>query len=82
MANLDKKDLGQHHHKIQRTQELNPADHGQRRVFCNWILQRNDNNFCNKMIFSEEANFHLNDYVNKQNCGIKILSKSTESQSS
>lgn len=67
-----KKDLSLHPYKIQLTQELKPADHGQRRAFANWILQMNanDNNFCDKIIFSDEAHFHLNGYVNKQNCRI------------
>ncbi|EFN75553.1 hypothetical protein EAI_06663, partial [Harpegnathos saltator] len=33
------KDLYLHAYKIQLTQELQPADHAQRRTFANWILE-------------------------------------------
>lgn len=60
-------DLHLHPYKIQLTQELKPADHQQRRVFVNWLLEREDG-FSAKVLFSDEAHFHLNGYVNKQNC--------------
>lgn len=67
-----KKDLHLYAYKIQLTQELKPADHGQRRNFANWILEQQqvDDAFPNKIIFSDEAHFHLNGYVNTQNCRI------------
>lgn len=66
------KDLHLHAYKIQLTQELKLGDHRQRREFVNWVLEnnQNDDNFVNKIIFSDEAHFHLNGYVNKQNCRI------------
>jgi len=66
------KDLHLRAYKIQLTQELQPADHAQRRTFANWILehQQIDGDFSKKIIFSDEAHFQLNGYVNKQNCRI------------
>ena len=51
------------------TQELKPTDHNQRRTFVNWILEQQQG-FSKKIIFSDEAHFDLNGYVNKQNCRI------------
>jgi len=53
------KDLHLHAYKIQLTQELQPADHAQRRTFANWILehQQIDGDFSKKIIFSDEAHF-------------------------
>ena len=55
--------------KVQLTQELNPADHQQRRVFANWVLEMHENKpeFHQRIIISDEAHFHLGGYVNKQN---------------
>lgn len=66
------KDLHLHAYKIQLTQTLKPADHGQRREFCNWVLsmQQDNPDFAAQIIFSDEAHFQLNGYVNKQNCRI------------
>lgn len=67
-----KKDLHLYPYKVQLTQEIKPADHAQRRVFANWILQNQeaDNNFSKKILFSDEAHFHLDGYVNTHNCRI------------
>ena len=43
--------------------------HLQRRRFVNWVLKKGDD-FSSKIIFSDEAHFHLGGYVNKQNCRI------------
>lgn len=51
------------------TQELKPTDHNQRRTFVNWILEQQQG-LSKKIIFSDEAHFDLNGYVNKQNCRI------------
>lgn len=66
------KDLRLHAYKIQLTQELKPRDHHHRRIFANWILEQTelDDEFGNRIIFSDEAHFHLGGYVNKQNCRI------------
>ena len=70
MQRILKKDL--HAYKLQLTQELKPTDHLKRREFVNWMLgnQKVDGNFSKKIIFSDEAQFQLNGYVNKQNCRI------------
>ena len=62
-------DLHLHAYKIQLTQQLKPLDHLQRRRFVNWVLEKGDD-FSSKIIFSDEAHFHLGGYVNKQNCRI------------
>ena len=72
--NLDKssllrilhKDLKLHPYKIQLVQELKPQDAGQRLTFVNQAIER-FSSFDN-ILFSDEAHFHLNGYVNRQNC--------------
>lgn len=53
-------------------QELKITDHRIRRAFAGWALNQldEDDQFFKKIIFSDEAHFHLNGYVNKQNCRI------------
>jgi len=72
MQGIVTKELHLHAYKIQLTQELKPTDHVQRREFVNWVLEnRNVNgNFSKKIIFSDEAHFQLDGYVNTQNCRI------------
>lgn len=54
---------------MQLTQELKLADHTKRREFVNWVLtNQRPVDFVKKIIFSDEAHFHLSGYVNKQNC--------------
>ncbi|KAK0166333.1 hypothetical protein PV328_004759 [Microctonus aethiopoides] len=66
------KDLHLHDYKIELTQELDPSDHTQRREFVEWIMEQQQLNtdFSNKIIFSNEAHFHLDGFVNRQNCRI------------
>lgn len=66
------KDLGLFAYKVQLTQELKQNDHPLRHRFSVWALNElvNDVNFGRKIIFSDEAHFHLGGYVNKQNCRI------------
>lgn len=67
-----RRDLSLYPYKIQLTQELKVNDHRQRRVFADWASQRleEDPNFGRKIIFSDEAHFWMNGYVNKHNCRI------------
>ena len=65
-------DLRLHAYKVQLTQELKPNDHAQRRAFVEWIIehQQVDADFSSKIILSDEAHFHLDGFVNRQNCRI------------
>lgn len=65
-------DLHLHPYKIQLTQELKPQDHRSRRAYADWVLEQQqlDADFSKKILFSDEAYFHLSGYVNKQNCRI------------
>jgi len=60
------KDLKMHPYKIQLVQELKPQDANQRLDFVNLAIER-FSTFTN-ILFSDEAHFHLNGNVNKQNC--------------
>ena len=64
-----RKDLGLHTFKIKLTQGIKPLDHLIRRNFSNWALAKLEENeeFHRKIIFSDEAYFWLNGFVNKQN---------------
>lgn len=66
------KDLHLHAYKVQLTQQLLPTDHAQRREFTDWILEQQEVNadFADKIIFSDEAHFHVDGCVNRQNCRI------------
>lgn len=66
------KDLHLHPYKVQLSQELKHTDHAQRREFVEWILEQQqvDANFSHKIIFSDEAHFHLDGFVNRRNCRI------------
>ena len=65
-------DLSLFPYKIQLTQELKPNDHLHRRQFADWARKQLeiDLDFGKKIIFSDEAHFWLNGFVNKQNCRI------------
>ena len=64
-----RKDLGPHTFQIKLTQELKTLEHLKRRNFPNWALAKLEENeeFHRKIIFSDEAHFWLNGFVNKQN---------------
>lgn len=66
------KDLNLHAYKVQLTQELKPTDHFKRRQYAEWLVEQTEVNgdFTKKIIFSDEAHFHLCGFVNKQNCRI------------
>ncbi|CAH2097800.1 unnamed protein product [Euphydryas editha] len=72
------KDLHLHAYKIQLNQELKPADHGKRRQFIQWIMEQSEvnANLSKNIIFSDDAHFHLNDFVNTQIWVSEILMKS------
>ena len=65
-------DFSLHAYKIQLTQELKPGDHLKRLAFANWVHEQRQANddFSQKILFSDEAHFHLDGYVNKENCRI------------
>jgi len=67
-----RKDLGLKAYKIQLVHEIKPRDHAKRRTFAAWAENNIalDPNFQSKILFSDEAHFWLNGYVNKQNCRI------------
>ena len=69
LRRIMRKDLGLHAFKIKLTQELKPLDHLKRRNFYNWSLEKLKENeeFYRKIIFSDEAHFWLNGFVNKKN---------------
>lgn len=60
------KDLHFHPYKIQMVQELKPQDRAHRLQFANDMLEKFTN--FNNIFFSDEAHFHLNGHVNRQNC--------------
>ena len=66
------KDLCLHVYKIQLTQQLKPNDHEEQREFVEWIInhQKVDAGFSSKIILSNEAHFHLDGFVNRQNCRV------------
>ena len=72
MMNIMHKDLHLHAYKVQLTQELKPTDHLKRRQWSEWWQEKAtiDDQFPTKIIFSDEAHFHLSGFVNKQNCRI------------
>lgn len=61
-----KKDLRFHPFKIQIVQALKPNDYIMRKNFCETMLERFRT--VNTIFWSDEAHFHLNGSVNKQNC--------------
>lgn len=61
-----KLDLKLHPYKLQLTQELKDTDFGARLAFAEEMLRR-FSTFEN-ILFSDEAHFHLNGFVNRQNC--------------
>ena len=59
-------------YKTQMVQALQPTDLQFRLAYAVHIQQlaREQNEFIHKLIMSDEAHFHLNGFVNKQNCRI------------
>ncbi|GFU09344.1 uncharacterized protein NPIL_128271 [Nephila pilipes] len=55
------------------TQELKPNDHAQQSEFVEWFVEHQhvDADFSNKIIFSDEAHFFLDSFVNRQSSRIR-----------
>ncbi|XP_075149038.1 uncharacterized protein LOC142222673 [Haematobia irritans] len=72
LMNIMHKDLHLHAYKVQLSQELKPLDHSKHREWAEWFQEMAtvDDQFSKKIIFSDEAHFHLSGFVNKQNCRI------------
>ena len=66
-------DLSLYTYKVQLTQELKPDDHLKHRTYVNCVHEQTQtDNFLQKIIFSDEAHFHLCGFANKQNCRIWV----------
>lgn len=63
-------DLGLFPYKIQMVHKLHRGDKSKRLNFCRWFLSKcqSSNNFSHSLFMSDEAHFHLDGTVNKQNC--------------
>nr|CAH7718998.1 unnamed protein product [Callosobruchus chinensis] len=59
-------------YKVQLVQQLQPQDDAQRLNFASRFKQlaRDKRDFVDRLIMSAEAHFHLNGFVNSQNCRI------------
>jgi len=58
-----------HPYKIHLVQELSKDDFDRRMEFCDVMRKTDDDsNFVFNVIFSDEATFELNDFVNRHNC--------------
>ena len=69
LLRIMRKYLGLHAFKIKLTQKLKPLGHLKRRNFSIWALAKLEENeeIHRKIIYSDEALFRLNGFVNKQN---------------
>ena len=63
------RDLNMYPYKVQLVQSLQPLDLQQRLTYAVRFqeIARNNINFIHKLIMGDEAHFHLNGHVNKQN---------------
>jgi len=58
-------------YKLQLVQKLRRGDKAKRLQFCKWVLQKLRRRAFRKFLFmSDEANFHLDGSVSKQNCRV------------
>lgn len=62
------KDLGFHPYKLISVQKLSEGDYQQRLTFAQTVLDMFEENEDLTIIMSDQAHFHLNGVVNKQNC--------------
>jgi hypothetical protein len=61
-----KKELQIYGYKTQAVLELRPLDFGRRTAYCQLFLENlNNNDILDKCFFSDEAWFHLSEYLNK-----------------
>ncbi len=74
------KDLGLKPYRLQRHQALRPADKIRRKLESSMLyaLSILDPDFENRVIFSDEATFHISGHVNHRNCIIWGSEKPTE----
>uniref|UniRef100_A0A0A9YLJ5 Transposable element Tc3 transposase n=1 Tax=Lygus hesperus TaxID=30085 RepID=A0A0A9YLJ5_LYGHE len=63
-----KRELHLHPYKLAIVQQLKPGDYQQRSAFALDMLSRFEVNNDLLLLMSDEAHFHLNGFVNKQNC--------------
>lgn len=65
-------DLGLYPYKIEMVQKLYRGDKSKRIKLCRWMLDkiRSNKNFTQSIFMTDEAHFHLNGVVQKQNCRI------------
>lgn len=58
-----------HPYHVQLHQELLEGDFERRRIFCQWAVQKfaEDESFFKTVMFSDEATFHRNGFVNRHN---------------
>lgn len=59
-------------YRVQIVQELRPRDRYARKAFCRWMLQklRNNPNFLENVLFTDEASFSSTSILNRQNVRI------------
>jgi hypothetical protein len=68
---LVRKDLHMYPYRVTAVQELLPIDYPRRLEFCNWVINmENNESILEKLIFTDEAWFHLSGYLNSQNTRI------------
>ena len=67
-----KQDLNLYPYKLEIKQTLTDRDKEQRFQMCTWFneMMENDEHWVGKIWFSDEARFHLDGSVNRQNCRI------------
>lgn len=62
-------DLKLHPFKIQIVQKIKPEDYNKRKIYCQKMLEIfSEENGMDNVYFSDESHFHLEGYVNRQNC--------------
>lgn len=72
IQNVLHKRLRLHAYKIQIHQQIKPTDRPKRTEFASFLLNVIDDNpnFLQRVLFSDEATFHINGCVNRHNCRV------------